>query len=79
MRLKVLLSLVVVMVVILSITTQVDFSAAQIHDQALQRALAAFGIAKALNGVISLIQGTELSVTPIGIGLTFSVAHRIIL
>lgn len=33
------------------------------------RSLAAFGIAKGLNGLISVVQGTEVAVEPIGVGV----------
>ncbi len=41
-------------------------------EQAFQRALAAFAVARTLNGIISLAQGTELAVQPAGVGISFS-------
>lgn len=38
----------------------------------LQRALVTFGISRGLNGVISVAQGTEVAVEPVGIGMTFT-------
>jgi len=38
-------------------------------DEGLTRSLAAFGIAKGLNGLISVVQGTEVAVEPVGIGV----------
>lgn len=38
----------------------------------LQRALVTFAIARGLNGVISVAQGTEIALQPIGIGLTIT-------
>ena len=38
-------------------------------EEGLTRSLAAFGIAKALNGLISVVQGTEVAVEPIGVGV----------
>lgn len=38
----------------------------------LQRALATFAISRTLNGVISVAQGTEVAVEPVGIGMTFT-------
>jgi hypothetical protein len=52
-----------------------DEHALALHDAAFERSVASFAIAKALNGVISLIQGTELSFMPVGIGVTFSVGE----
>ena len=41
-------------------------------EQALTRALIAFGVARGLNGVISVAQGTEIAVQPAGIGINFT-------
>jgi len=41
-------------------------------DSALTRALIGFGIARTLNGVISVAQGTEFAVQPAGVGVNFS-------
>ena len=38
-------------------------------EQGLTRSLAAFGIAKGLNGLISVVQGTEVAVEPVGVGV----------
>lgn len=72
---KVWLSIVLVLVVFVSSTLHVDEKAMQILDASYERAMVAFGLAKALNAVISLIQGTQLSLTPVGIGLNFSVGE----
>ncbi|MBA1432330.1 MAG: hypothetical protein FAF04_01750 [Epsilonproteobacteria bacterium] len=72
---KVWLSIVLVLLVVVSSTLHVDARAMQLLDTSFDRAMVAFGLAKALNAVISLIQGTELSLTPVGIGLNFSVGE----
>jgi hypothetical protein len=41
-------------------------------EAGLKRALITFGIARGLNGVISVAQGTEIAVEPVGIGVTFT-------
>jgi len=46
------------------------------HD-ALTRALVTFAIARALNGVVSAAQGTEVSLEPGGIGVNFSVGEML--
>ncbi len=38
-------------------------------EEGLTRSLAAFGIAKGLNGLISVVQGTEVAVEPVGVGV----------
>lgn len=45
----------------------------QMHvDSAFKRALLAFAIARGLNGVISVAQGTEIAVQPAGVGVNFT-------
>lgn len=46
-------------------------AAAQV-DAGLKRALITFGTARALNAVISVAQGTEVSVQPLGLGVNFA-------
>ena len=41
-------------------------------DAGLKRALVSFATARALNGVISVAQGTEVSVQPLGVGVTLA-------
>jgi len=41
-------------------------------DAGLKRALVSFATARALNGVISVAQGTEVSLQPLGIGVTLA-------
>lgn len=41
-------------------------------QEGLQRALATYAISRTLNGVISVAQGTEVAVEPVGIGMTFT-------
>lgn len=49
-----------------------DDPSEQYLEQSLQRALISFGTARALNGVISVAQGTQLALEPAGVGLNFS-------
>lgn len=45
----------------------------QFHvDQAFNRALIGFALARGLNGVISVAQGTEIAVQPAGVGVNFT-------
>lgn len=41
----------------------------------LQRALVSFASARALNGVISVVQGTKVAVEPLGVGVSLSVGE----
>ena len=72
---KIFISILLILILVLSLTLGVDESALSIQDAAFERAMIAFGLAKGLNAVISLIQGTELSFTPVGVGLNFSVGE----
>jgi hypothetical protein len=49
-----------------------DTVATQQVDAGLKRALVSFATARALNAVISVAQGTEVSVQPLGVGLNFA-------
>lgn len=49
-----------------------DDSADGYYEDAFKRALVTFALARALNGVISVIQGTEVAVEPAGVGVTFT-------
>ena len=72
---KIFISILLILILVLSLTLGVDENALNIQDAAFERAMIAFGLAKGLNAVISLIQGTELSFTPVGVGLNFSVGE----
>jgi len=41
-------------------------------EAGLKRALITYGVSRGLNGVISVAQGTEVAVEPVGIGVTFA-------
>ena len=49
-----------------------DQPAMQQVDAGLKRALVSFAAARALNAVISVAQGTEVSVEPLGVGVTLT-------
>lgn len=49
-----------------------DSTAMQQVDAGLKRALVSFATARTLNAVISVAQGTEVSVQPLGVGLNFA-------
>jgi hypothetical protein len=49
-----------------------DAPAMQRVDAGLKRALVSFASARALNAVISVVQGTEISAQPMGIGVVFT-------
>ncbi len=68
-------TLVVAVVLVTSWTQALDDTALTHTGQTFKRALAAFAVARALNGVISVAQGTELAVQPVGVGVTLTVGE----
>ena len=69
---KLLLSVLFVGFAALAHTGLLDSKGEHYAEQGLSRALIAFGIARGLNGVISVAQGTEFAVQPAGIGVNFT-------
>ena len=57
-------SVIGIVIALLAITKAIDHSGARHTEDALVRALATYGIARALNGVISVAQGTEIAIEP---------------
>lgn len=62
---------------ITAISGRVDTIGESYAADALTRALVTFAIARALNGVISTAQGTEVSLEPGGVGVNFSVGEML--
>ncbi|HEX9803968.1 MAG TPA: hypothetical protein VGB35_11960, partial [Gammaproteobacteria bacterium] len=50
----------------------VDDLGREYTDRGFKRALVTFAVARSLNGVISVAQGTEVAIQPAGIGLNFA-------
>jgi len=72
---RLFISVIILLILFLNFGMNVDEKAMLILDESFNRAMSAFGLAKALNAIISLIQGTELSMTPVGIGMNFSIGE----
>ena len=62
----------VVLLMALSTLSSVDRHAADNYDSLFQRAFVTFALARTLNGVISAVQGTEVALTPAGVGVTLT-------
>lgn len=58
--------------VALSSITTVDRAAREDFESLFHRALITFALARTLNGVISVVQGTELALQPAGVGVTLT-------
>ena len=66
------LSVVLLLAAILSVTPFVDQRANAEYEQLFQRAFITFALARTINGVISVVQGTEVALQPAGVGLTLT-------
>ncbi|ALP53316.1 hypothetical protein Tel_09200 [Candidatus Tenderia electrophaga] len=71
-QLRILFTIIFVIAFGLIATQALDERGQEYTDDALQRSLLTFGVARALNGVISVAQGTEIALQPAGVGLTFT-------
>ncbi len=69
---KILFTIIFVIAIGLIASQAMDERGQQYTDDALKRSLVTFGVARALNGVISVAQGTEIALQPAGVGLTFT-------
>ncbi len=69
---KLSLSFLFIVAITLNFNQLLDTSSKQHIDKAFNRALITFGIAKTLNGVISVAQGTEIAIQPAGIGINLT-------
>ena len=69
---KLLLSFLFLSLAITAIGGWLDTKGTEYTEATFKRALVAFGIAKGLNGVISVAQGTEVALQPAGIGVNFT-------
>lgn len=64
-----LLSLLAVLLIGLAFSGLADRVGRSYTDAAFERALITFGVARGLNAAISVAQGTEVSISPAGVGL----------
>ncbi len=67
-----IMSVLLLVAIILSSVTSVDRVAQADHKALFHRALITFALARSLNGVISVVQGTELALQPAGVGVTLT-------
>jgi len=67
-----LFTLVLLLAGALSVTPFLDNRAASDYEQLFQRAFVTFALARTINGVISVVQGTEVALQPAGVGVTLT-------
>jgi len=72
---KLLISFFLIAMVQLSFVQVVDKTSSEQLDKAFARSLTVFAIARSLNGLISVVQGTEVYATPAGVGVNFAVGE----
>ncbi|MEJ2143214.1 MAG: hypothetical protein P8Y24_12825 [Gammaproteobacteria bacterium] len=69
---QLVLSILFISIAIVAIGGWLDDTSSSYTEATFNRALVAFGIAKGLNGVISVAQGTEVALQPAGVGVNFT-------
>jgi hypothetical protein len=69
---KLLVSVIIVICLAISQLKLVDGYGIERTEEGLQRALVTYGISRGLNAVISVVQGTEVAIEPVGVGMTFT-------
>lgn len=69
---KWLLSVMLLLAAVLSLTPFMDQRASSDYDELFQRAFVTFALARTINGVISVVQGTEVALQPAGVGVTLT-------
>lgn len=74
-RTRILWSVFAALAVVLALTGSVDRISTTEANASLKRALFTFAVARALNGAISVAQGTELALEPAGVGVVLSVGQ----
>lgn len=72
---KILPIAIVMLLVLLSWYTPISEEAKSQVDEGLKRSLVSFASARVLNGVISVAQGTQVAVQPLGVGVALSVGE----
>lgn len=66
---KLIVTLLLLLMAFFSATNFFDNYGEKYTDEGFKRSVSAFAISKGLNGVISVVQGTEVAMEPAGIGL----------
>ena len=69
---KIAISLIGIALALLAQSRMMDDIGLSHTEQGLSRALVTYSISRGLNGVISVVQGTEVAIEPVGVGMTFT-------
>ena len=68
-------TIIAVIAAAIALSGYADSTSETYADEAFKRALVTFAVARGLNGVISVAQGTEVAVEPGGVGVNFTVGQ----
>ncbi len=69
---NILISSIAFALVVLALQGSFDTVGKHYTETSLKRALVTFGVARGLNAVISVVQGTEVAMEPAGVGVVFT-------
>jgi len=69
---RIIISVLSLLLAVVALLGVVDDLGKQYTDASFKRALVTFGVARGLNGVISVVQGTEVAMEPAGVGVIFA-------
>ncbi len=72
---KTVATLVVIALIILAWTKSLDDAAIEATTDTFKRALTVAALARGFNGVISVAQGTEVAIQPVGVGVTLTLGQ----
>ncbi|MDH3588789.1 MAG: hypothetical protein OEQ74_05240 [Gammaproteobacteria bacterium] len=72
---KIVLTVICLLAALAAFTGQLDDAGEAMAEKAFRRALVTFAVARTLNGVISVAQGTEVAIEPAGVGMNFTVGQ----
>jgi hypothetical protein len=71
-HINILITLIAVILIALMHSGKLDEVGEKYTKEGLTRALITYGVARGMNGAISVLQGTEVAVEPVGVGFTFA-------
>ncbi len=74
-RRRSVLSVLAVLAAVAALSGLIDDAGRRYASEAFSRALITFAVARTLNGVISVAQGTEVAIEPGGVGVNFTVGQ----
>lgn len=72
---RLLVSVLLLLALLLSYARLADVASERYVDQALGNAVVTYSVVRVLNGVISVAQGSEVAISPAGVGVTLSVGE----